>query len=211
MPNAVPLLGQVWRSSWHGLLVAVILALLQLLRRVAWPHDAVLTVSDDGTPREAAPDESDDTWVLIYRVDAPLFFANANRIHHRLLTLAGAWSPYPRYVVLDTGAVFHVDATAAQVLARLSADLREHHCELVLAHPRGDGPGHTARQPLRRRGYSASARVSHRTGGVCRAAETLTTSTVIRGAAPCRRSHRTLAASESRAVRSRSVWRPDDV
>jgi hypothetical protein len=137
VPNAVPLLGQVWRSSWHGLLVAVILALLQLLRRVAWPHDAVLTVSDDGTPREAAPDESDDTWVLIYRVDAPLFFANANRIHHRLLTLAGAWSPYPRYVVLDTGAVFHVDATAAQVLARLSADLREHHCELVLAHPRG--------------------------------------------------------------------------
>lgn len=45
----------------QGLLVAVILALLQLLRRVAWPHDAVLTVADDGTPREAAPDESADT------------------------------------------------------------------------------------------------------------------------------------------------------
>ncbi|WP_406482887.1 STAS domain-containing protein [Streptomyces sp. NBC_01615] len=117
----------------QGLLVAVILALLQLLRRVAWPHDAVLTVADDGTPREAAPDESADTGVLVYRLDAPLFFANANRVQYRILTLAAAWSPYPRYVVLDTEAVFHVDATGAQVLARLTADLREHHCELVLA------------------------------------------------------------------------------
>lgn len=120
----------------HGLLVAVILALLQLLRRVAWPHDAVLTVTDDGTPREAAPDEPVDGGVLIYRVDAPLFFANANRVHQRILSLAATRSPYPRYVVLDTEAVFHVDATAAQVLARLTADLREHHCELVLARPR---------------------------------------------------------------------------
>ncbi|MFF4572989.1 SulP family inorganic anion transporter [Streptomyces sp. NPDC001410] len=120
----------------HGLLVAVILALLQLLRRVAWPHDMVLTVTEDGEPREAAPDESADTRVLIYRVDAPLFFANANRVHRRILTLAAARSPYPRYVVLDAEAVFHVDATGAEVLARLTADLREHHCELVLARAR---------------------------------------------------------------------------
>lgn len=47
-----------------------------------------------------------------------------------------ASSPDRRYVVLDTEAVFHVDATAAEILARLTADLREHHCELVLARPR---------------------------------------------------------------------------
>ncbi|MFJ9865684.1 SulP family inorganic anion transporter [Streptomyces sp. NPDC101165] len=120
----------------HGLLVAVILALLQLLRRVAWPHNTVLTVTDDGEPHEAAPDESADTEVLIYRVDAPLFFANANRVHRRILALTAARSPYPRYVVLDTEAVFYVDATAAEVLARLTTDLRDHHCELVLARPR---------------------------------------------------------------------------
>ncbi|MFE0514937.1 STAS domain-containing protein [Streptomyces sp. NPDC058964] len=74
--------------------------------------------------------------MLIYRVDAPLFFANANRVHQRILSLAATRSPCPRYVVLDTEAVFHVDATAAQVLARLTADLREHRCELVVARPR---------------------------------------------------------------------------
>ncbi|MFJ5968377.1 SulP family inorganic anion transporter [Streptomyces sp. NPDC093060] len=136
----------------HGLLVAVILALLQLLRRVAWPHDAVLTVTDDGAPREAAPDESADPDMLIYRVDAPLFFANANRVHQRILTLAAARSPYPRYLVLDTEAVFHVDATAAEVLARLTADLREHHCELVLACPR-----ETVTATLRANPYEAGA------------------------------------------------------
>ncbi|MFD7626547.1 SulP family inorganic anion transporter [Streptomyces sp. NPDC059851] len=119
----------------HGLLVAVILALLQLLRRVAWPHDAVLAVTDDGTPHAVAPGESADTDALIYRVDAPLFFANAGRIHHRILTLAAARSPYPRYVVLDAEAVFHVDASAAEVLAQLAVDLRARDCELVLARP----------------------------------------------------------------------------
>ncbi len=120
----------------HGLLVAVVLALLQLLRRVAWPHDSVLTVGDDGKPREAAPDEVTDAEVLIYRVDAPLFFANVGRVHRRILALAAARSSCSRYVVLDAEAVFHVDATAAEVLARLTVDLREHDCELVLARPR---------------------------------------------------------------------------
>ncbi|MER5932450.1 SulP family inorganic anion transporter [Streptomyces sp. NPDC002054] len=120
----------------HGLLVAVILALLQLLRRVAWPHDAVLTVTGDGTPREVAPEESAATKVLIYRVDAPLFFANANRIHQRILALAAARPQYPHHVVLDAEAVFYVDSTAAEVLAQLTVDLRARSCELVLARPR---------------------------------------------------------------------------
>ncbi|MEW1635894.1 SulP family inorganic anion transporter [Streptomyces sp. NPDC093801] len=120
----------------NGLLVAVVLALLQLLRRVAWPHDAELAVTDDGAPHEVVPGESADTDVLIYRVDAPLFFANAGRIHERVLTLAAARSPYPRYVVLDAGAVFHVDATGAEILAQLTVDLRARDCELVLARPR---------------------------------------------------------------------------
>ncbi|WP_406169087.1 SulP family inorganic anion transporter [Streptomyces sp. NBC_00996] len=120
----------------HGLLVAVILALLQLLRRVTWPHDAMLAVTADGRTREVAPDEPTDADVLMYRVDAPLFFANAGRVQEKILSLAAARSPFPRYVVLDAEAVFHVDATAAEILAQLTVDLRERHCELVLARPR---------------------------------------------------------------------------
>ncbi|SDM62669.1 high affinity sulphate transporter 1 [Streptomyces sp. cf386] len=121
----------------YGLLVAVILAFVQLLRRVAWPHDAVLVVPDDGRPpHEVDPDEAVSTDVLIYRVDAPLFFANAGRISQRVLTLAAARSPYPRYVVLDAEAVFYLDATATETLAQLAVDLRGRNCELVVARPR---------------------------------------------------------------------------
>ncbi|MEU3408557.1 SulP family inorganic anion transporter [Streptomyces sp. NPDC006670] len=121
----------------QGLLVAVLLALGQLLRRTAWPRDAVLAVPDDGgAPHEVAPDVPAVSDVLIYRVDAPLFFANVNRVHQRVLSLAGARAPSPRYVVLDAEAVFYLDSTAAEVLAQLTADLREHGSELVLARPR---------------------------------------------------------------------------
>jgi SulP family sulfate permease len=121
----------------QGLLVAVILALGQLLRRVAWPHDAVLAVTgDSGRPHEVAPNASVDADVLIYRVDAPLFFANVGRIRQRILTLAAARTPYPRYVVLDAEPVFYLDATAAEVLAQLTIDLRERDCQLVVASPR---------------------------------------------------------------------------
>ncbi|MBJ6638670.1 STAS domain-containing protein [Streptomyces sp. DHE7-1] len=120
----------------HGLLVAVVLALLQLLRRVTWPHDAVLAVTGDGRIHEVAPGESVDSDVLIYRVDAPLFFANAARVRYKVLGLVAARSPRPRYVVLDAGTVFHVDATAAEILAQLTVDLAERRCELVLARPR---------------------------------------------------------------------------
>lgn len=120
----------------HGLLVAVILALLQLLRRVTWPHDAVLAVTDDGKTHEVAPEEPAGPEVLIHRVDAPLFFANAGRVRQKILSLAAARSHHPRHLVLDAEAVFHVDATAAEILAQLTVDLREHHCELALARPR---------------------------------------------------------------------------
>ncbi|MFG2603099.1 sodium-independent anion transporter [Streptomyces sp. NPDC048514] len=88
--------------------------------------DQVVLRAGAGAVDGGGADESEDTGVLFNRVDAPLFLANANRVHHRI----------PRYVVLDTGAVFHVDATAAQALARLTAIPARHHRELVLARPR---------------------------------------------------------------------------
>lgn len=121
----------------QGLLVAVVLALGQLLRRTAWPRDAVLAVPDDGgVPHEVTPGEAAASDVLVYRVDAPLFFANVNRVHQRVLSLAADRTPYPRYVVLDAEAVFYLDSTAAEVLAQLTVGLREHGCEFVLARPR---------------------------------------------------------------------------
>ena len=64
----------------YGVLVAVGLSILDLLRRVARPHDAVLGF----VPGVAGmhdiddyPDASPEPGLVVYRYDAPLFFANA--------------------------------------------------------------------------------------------------------------------------------------
>ncbi|WP_431897005.1 SulP family inorganic anion transporter [Nonomuraea sp. bgisy101] len=117
-----------------GLLVAVVLSVAQLLRRAARPHDAVLSVTgDDGQAHELAGRPSPHPDILIYRADAPLFFANAAWIRQRLLTSVAAGSPPPRCVILDFEAVFYMDATAADVLAQLTLDLRALGCRVALA------------------------------------------------------------------------------
>jgi MFS superfamily sulfate permease-like transporter len=121
----------------HGVLIAVLLAAAQMLRRTAYPHDSVLAVTNPDEPAHEV-DEHDlpRTDVLIYRVDAPLFFANIDRVTERIRTLTAASRPDLRYLILDAEAVFYLDATATDKIAELTLDLRGHGCELLLARVR---------------------------------------------------------------------------
>lgn len=122
----------------RGLLIAVILSASQLIRRAARPHDSLLAIIDEGHPPQeiADGDASPHPDILIYRVDAPLFFANARRVRQRVLALVTAREPRPRCVICDMQAVFYVDATAADALAQLTAELQALGCRLVLARVR---------------------------------------------------------------------------
>ena len=121
----------------QGVLIAVLLAVAQMFRRTAYPHDAVLVVTDPNEPaHEVHEHELPRTDVLVYRVDAPLFFANAGRVTERIRALAAARRPDLRYLILDAEAIFYLDATAAEMIAGLTLDLRGHGCELLLARVR---------------------------------------------------------------------------
>jgi SulP family sulfate permease len=121
----------------HGLLVAVALAIGQLLRSSTHPHDAVLAVTSSDEPaHEIDEKQLPGSSVLIYRVDAPLFFANADRVADRIRALAAACGPELRSLILDAGTVFYLDATAAETMAGLTIELRERGCELLLARVR---------------------------------------------------------------------------
>ena len=70
----------------HGVLVAVGLSILDLLRRVARPHDAV----EGFVPGMAGMHDVDDypeaslvAGLIVYRYDSPLFFANAENFRTR--------------------------------------------------------------------------------------------------------------------------------
>lgn len=111
-----------------GILVAVGLSVLDLMRRVARPHDAVEGfvpgipgMHDIADYAEARPVPG----LMIYRYDSPLFFANAEDFHTRARA-AVAGSPEPvRWFVLNTEAIVEVDVTAADALEKLRRELTE--------------------------------------------------------------------------------------
>ncbi len=120
-----------------GVLIAVLLATAQMLRRTAYPHDAVLAVTNPDEPaHEVDEHQLPRTDVLIYRVDAPLFFANVGRVSDRIRTLTAACQPHLRFLILDAEAVFYLDASATEAMAEFTLDMRGRGCELLLARVR---------------------------------------------------------------------------
>jgi sulfate permease, SulP family len=121
-----------------GILVAVALAIADLVRRAAHPHDAVLGRLS-GKPGyhdvEGRPGSETLPGLVIYRVDAPLFFANARFVRERIHELIETARAPVRMFVLDCGAMFDLDVTAAEVLEELDREFDERGITLALAEP----------------------------------------------------------------------------
>jgi high affinity sulfate transporter 1 len=109
-----------------GVVVAIVLSLLNFMRKAWKPHTAEL-VRVDGLKGyhddERHPDGRRIDGLLIYRFDAPLFFANARYFVEDVLARIDR-SPTPIRVVLVTAEpITDVDATAAEAIAELVRDL----------------------------------------------------------------------------------------
>ncbi len=110
----------------YGVLVAIALSILDLLRRVARPHDAILGF----VPGVAGMHDVDDypgadpvPGLVVYRYDAPLFFANAENFRQRALAAVND-NPGPvKWFLLNAEANVEVDLTALDVLDQLRAEL----------------------------------------------------------------------------------------
>ena len=105
-----------------GVLAAVGLSLLMALGRIASPHDAVLGAGQDldgWVDAQAHPGARTLPGLLVYRFDAPLFFANANRYRERLELLVEENPGDEEWLVLDFEGVGDADTTAVDMLAEL--------------------------------------------------------------------------------------------
>ncbi len=107
-----------------GIGMALVLSVAVAFARIARPADAVLGGADElegwipvesgGRPLEG---------LLVYRFDAPLFFANASRFRDRVLDALAANPGEERWVVLDLEGVGSIDTTAVAELATVVDDL----------------------------------------------------------------------------------------
>jgi high affinity sulfate transporter 1 len=124
----------------QGIFIAVALALLDFIRRAWRPYDAVLGRVDDLKGYHDVtrhPDARRIPGLVLFRWDAPLFFANAEVFADRL-RLAIASSPTPvRWVVVAAEPVTDLDTTAADVLRELDKELAAEGIDLRFAEMKG--------------------------------------------------------------------------
>ena len=130
------LIGVLVFDTLPGLIIGIGVSLALLVARTARPHVAVL--APVGTsPRlwvdmSRHPGYPTTPGVLAVRVEAPLFFANADYVRDRVTELA-ADVDHLRLVILDGRSTPSIDLTAVEMLVQLKTDLRELGVDLVLA------------------------------------------------------------------------------
>ncbi|MGE5134887.1 MAG: SulP family inorganic anion transporter [Gemmatimonadota bacterium] len=124
----------------YGVLIAIAVSVADLLLRVARPHDAVLGL----VPGLAGMHDLDDypaartiPGLVVYRYDAPLFFANAQDFRRRALAAADRHGPV-RWFVLNVEANVEVDFTALEAVDAVRGELARAGAVFALARVKQD-------------------------------------------------------------------------
>ena len=125
----------------YGVLVAIALSILDLLRRVARPHDAVQGFVPGVAGMHDIDDYPDASLVpglLVYRYDAPLFFANAENFRERAMEAVDEFPGAVEWFVLNAEANVEVDLTALDALDQLRTELTERGIVFAMARVKQD-------------------------------------------------------------------------
>jgi MFS superfamily sulfate permease-like transporter len=133
--SGVAFLGVAFLGVLGGIAVAVALSILNIFRRAWWPHYTTLG-RVAGIPGqhdvELHPEAEQLPGLVMFRFDAPLFFANARTFRDEVRRLAAA-TPRPRWILIAAEPITDVDTTAADMLLELDEELNAEGTSLVFA------------------------------------------------------------------------------
>jgi len=136
----VAFLAVILFGALPGIAAAVGLSLLDFIRRAWRPHDAVLgRVANYKGYHDVGrhPDARLVPGLVLYRWDAPLFFANADLFRERAIqTVERAPRPV-RWLALAAEPITDVDTTAADMLEAMITELARRGVELHFAELKG--------------------------------------------------------------------------
>jgi MFS superfamily sulfate permease-like transporter len=133
-------LGVIWLDLLHGILLAVVTALLLLIKRASRPPDAILArvPGMKGWHAQAHHDNAvTPQGLLVYRFGAAIVFFNAGYFKKRVLELAGG-HPGLKWFILDGSTINLVDVTGAEMLDSLTQELSSRSIRFGLANVRRD-------------------------------------------------------------------------
>ena len=141
---AVTAAGVIITGVLEAILFAAGLSIVDVVRRSARPHDAVLGWVDS-LGRWADVSRHDDAklppGVVVYRLDDRLFFANASYVKGRVQEALRGAPTVTTALVLDAEAMTHVDSAGLQALEDLAGTLEDDGIALHFArakHPIAD-------------------------------------------------------------------------
>lgn len=138
--SVAALLGVAAVGVLEGIVVAIVLSLADFVRRAWRPYDAVLgRVSGRKGYHdiERHPEAVQIPGLVLYRFDAPLFFANAELFADRVMDAIQERDDTVAWVIVAAEPMTDIDTTAAEVLGELLDDLQAHGIELAFAELKG--------------------------------------------------------------------------
>ncbi len=143
-------LGVLFLGVLAGVFVAIVLSLGDFVRRAWRPYDTVLGRVDELKgyhDRDRFPDARTVPGLLLFRFDAPLFFANANHFRAELRRRV-AEEPGTRWIVIAAEPITDVDTTAAIVLEDLLEEFDAQGITLAFAEMKDPVKDHLRRYGL---------------------------------------------------------------
>jgi MFS superfamily sulfate permease-like transporter len=149
--SMVCFLGVVSLGVIQGIFIAIGVALLAFIWRAWRPYCAVLGRVDgvrgyhDITRH---PEARRIPGLVLFRWDAPLFFANAEMFRDQALRAVSTAPTPTKWMVVAAEPVTDVDITAADVLAELEDELKQAGIELCFAQMKGPVKDHLKRYGL---------------------------------------------------------------
>jgi sulfate permease, SulP family len=118
----------------QGIILAIILSLIVVLKHVYTPHNRTIAVAPDGTrtlgpvdpPAHASPG------LVIYAFGAELFYANATRFTEEILGILETSEPPVRWLLLDAAAIGDLDYSGADSVRQIVGELERQNARLVV-------------------------------------------------------------------------------
>ena len=121
----------------QGIVLAMVLSVIDHLRRGYHPRDVVLAPRASGgftTERVelgAYPDLVPG--LIVYRFAASLYYANSNRFAEEVRAILDREAGPPRWFCIEAGAIGDIDYSAGETLVSVYAEMQDHGTRLVFA------------------------------------------------------------------------------
>jgi high affinity sulfate transporter 1 len=121
----------------QGIILAMVLSVLDHLRRGYRPRDSILVTTGSGgirsVPVAEVADGKVETGLVIYRFAASLYYANSNQFSEEVRAVLERPEGPPSWFCIDAAAIGDVDYSAGETLVSVHGQMQEHGAHMVFA------------------------------------------------------------------------------